>query len=480
MRTMKIILYFIFSMVFFQAMAQNQDGYIPLLPAMDSLYPPTSFQADHAECDVWVHWSKPTLPGGGTPTGLLGYKIYRNGFFIYYLDNPDFLFLFDFNLDPGQYVYKATAYYDLTPYGQPGQFAESCYSNTDTIQQPCCIIMPFWEPWDGMFAYNAWLFSPSQGNWNISTSAGNPTPTAVFYGNPLLNNFDFHLISPPLGLSQVCAETSIEFDLKMEAINPGPSAQLFLDVYHDSTWYPKGIINNQNTDGWVHCKYDISEVSGIFLRFRFRAAGDSSSVIDSWMIDNIYVHFRCLPPDTIGYTISGNVVNLFWDHPCPDNDTVITYSHILGYNVFRTDSSGLPPYQKLNQAFVTDTFYMDTIPQSMLSGQFRYCSNIIYLGCDSDTSSSLLVTSIVGMNEMENITVRMFPNPTVNMLHIQSDIPIQGISLWSGSGDLLLRRTNLNDRNFSISTDIFPNGLYWMGISSHYGLITRKVIILHK
>ena len=69
---MKTILCFVFCLGLFHGLAQKQAGIVPSFTATDTLYPPTSLQADNMECVLYVHWSKPVLPGGGTPPGLLG------------------------------------------------------------------------------------------------------------------------------------------------------------------------------------------------------------------------------------------------------------------------------------------------------------------------------------------------------------------------------------------------------------------------
>jgi hypothetical protein len=313
------------------------------------------------------------------------------------------------------------------------------------------------------------------GNWDISTTEGNPSPTAVFTGSPELNNFEYGLVSCLLSHYSSCYSYFVEFDLNMQAVNPDNSAHLFFEIYYDSTWYTKATYDNINTGGWIHCTHDISEVTGNCLRIRFRAAGISSSVINNWMVDNILVDFFCNPPDTVGYGIKNNIVTLYWEEPCRQTDTTVV---ITGYNVFRTDSTGLPPYTRLNEEFITDTFYVDSTARS--GGEFRYRVNIVYQECYSDTSLPVLVTIPVGTEEAEDPSIRIFPNPASGLLQIRSESVIETITLWSVSGIVQFQRRNINDRKISIPTEHLSEGMYWVGISTRSGYLVRKVVVSHR
>jgi len=432
---------------------------------------------DHAEVHIIVQWDKPANPSGETPPGLVGYYVYRNNIKSGFVNDPDRLEWFDYDPNPGTYFYKATAYYDLSAYGSPGQFAESPFSNSDTIKQWFTKILPIDEDWSSVsFNFNDWKFAPSQGNWDITVRDGNPLPTAIFFGIPELNDFDCGFYTKPLYHQFPCGRYFVEFDLKMDALVPGDSNQFFFDVYYDSTWTTRAVYNNVSTDGWVHYRYDINEFTGSFFRVRFQAAGTSSSGINSWMLDNILIDGTCATPDTIGYRLTGNKVTFYWGKPCKDTDKP---QMLFGYDVFRTDSSGYPPYVRLNEEHITDTFYVDSIPTGMLKGKFRYCMRAIYYECWSDTSASILVSPSLGISEPQGSSIRIFPNPANELLQITSDIPIEALTLWSASGVVQSQLRDLNDRKVIVPVKNYSEGIYSVGISTNDSFIIMKVIILH-
>ena len=96
------------------------------------LYPPTNLTIFIA-CAAWLNWDKPQDPGGATPPGLLGYRIYCDGVLIHYTPNPDTLEYWDYLVNNGTFTDSVTAYYDLTSYGYPGEFGESLAASANSF-----------------------------------------------------------------------------------------------------------------------------------------------------------------------------------------------------------------------------------------------------------------------------------------------------------------------------------------------------------
>lgn len=470
---MKKTIWFLFLMATLQGYAQKQSASGPFLPQNDTLYPPTSLQAQDVEKVILVTWQKPVIPGGGTPAGLLGYYVYRNGNSIGFLDDPDSLSLYDDGLEPGIYTYKVTSYYDLTSYGHPGQYAESGFSNSDSVYGGAIYPVPFYESWDmETFQYNHWTFFPSKANWNISASEGNPPPSVVFTGSPELTDSGYALVSPPLLHEFPCAEYKLSIEMKDYSSTFGPL--IHAEVYYDSTWH--NIFCAACSPGWCPLRRKLHSIAGNF--FRIRLTIEPAFLDEPVRIDNILVDFTCPSPDTVSYILNTNIVTLYWDNPCSDMNPKIKGT--TGYNVFRTDSTGLPPYSQLNIEVVTDTFYVDTLPVSKIKGKFRYCVNLAYSECPFDTSMSVLVTPSVGLDEPQNRFIKIFPNPVNDLLQIKSEVAIDEISLWSALGVVQFQAREVNDHQISVPTNHLPEGMYWVGISTRSGYVVRKVIIIHQ
>lgn len=63
-----------------------------------------------------------------------------------------------------------------------------------------------------------------------------------------------------------------------------------------------------------------------------------------------------------------------------DIQSPVDFSSVTGYNVYRSGSNGLPPYEKLNTSPVTNTGYTDTFPSGLESGLFRYYITSLFAG----------------------------------------------------------------------------------------------------
>ncbi|MDV7391906.1 hypothetical protein RZS08_11150, partial [Arthrospira platensis SPKY1] len=163
----------------------------------------------------------------------MGYNVYRDGVKIgetvanvrTYLDS---------NVDPGTYMYGVTAVY-----GEPYPGESEAVTKSVTVN--AAGTFPFMEDWaSGNFTANGWSFEPSQGNWRMSATAGNPAPSAEFYWSPSTTDYSFALVSPVIDASAALENVSVKFDL-------------FLDDYEATSTAEqmKIWVWNGNTSEWV-------------------------------------------------------------------------------------------------------------------------------------------------------------------------------------------------------------------------------------
>ena len=109
------------------------------------------------------------------------------------MGHPDTTYV-DENIFPGYYIYYVTAVYDLTPYGYPGDTAESVEEGPAIISGVPLFDLEFFEDWEsGTFNHNLWI--PGASNWSVNGEIGNPAPSAEFSGDPVLSNYDVSLES---------------------------------------------------------------------------------------------------------------------------------------------------------------------------------------------------------------------------------------------------------------------------------------------
>jgi hypothetical protein len=462
--------------------AASQPG-----PAADelryTLIPPGNCQIFPVEFFAILQWEIPDS-SGAMPPGLLGYNIYRNGSFFHAISDPDSTGWIDGPLYAGNFQYSIKARYDLTANGYPGETGESEACVTDSIYINCTRLLPFFEHWDqGSFAYNGWNFFPSQGNWVINTGVGNPPPSASFNGLPLQMDysFGFQPTGYLCGQYYSCADGLLSFDYMLEDSLSTGTEHLEVGIVIADSLYPLATYSNNGTTGWGHEELDIDMAMGDFFKFYFKIYGTNSTTIRHWLIDNIAVAGICKPVTALDYTVNGNVVNLTWDHPC---DTMTTGGSLLaGYNVYRTDETGTPPFVKLNATPVVEQEYGDHLPLVGPGAEFAYCIRALFIDsqvqtyfCESPCDTLVVVPGLM-VHEAGTVSFNLSPNPgsgrfTLTMTEIPASVEVCDIQ-----GVPIVRPEIPKDQK-SIILDLtrHPAGVYFIRLQTSAGMVVLKII----
>jgi hypothetical protein len=428
-----------------------------------------------------------------TPPGILGYYLHGNGHKLEYIDGSNTLMHYHMWPKLGLWKYTLTAYYDLSYYGQTGLFGESPASNETILDMDCDFMYPMNETWDnGLYGYYNWHFSPEQGNWDADYQKGNPKPCMAFKGNPVDTNYQAALISfwNPLNI-WTCSKATFSFDLKLENVNPTGKEKLIIEAGSDSVWDVLQTFTNVMDTGWIHYQYDCQKYIGDVIMFRFRAAGLNSSDIVGWYLDNIKVDPVCLPP--IGGKAmrqgGSNINKLSWKPPCGNAvnaEGVLPFkpgsSIVHGYNIYRSDSAGMPPFNKLNTSDISDTVYYDTIPTGIQTNYYLYYLTTIYndpvinaFQCESPPGDTLKVTSL-SVPSLEGTEILVYPNPSSASIIITGVLTISGCEIWNTSGQMvdLIRSNKAMELKLDVSK--LTTGVYFLKIQTEKGIINRKLV----
>lgn len=291
------------------------------------LPPPLNLQGTPVEDAAYLSWHKPEtlkkeVPQGKTPPdGLIGYVIYRDGSYLDSLKNADSLFYYDLHLYPGTYSYKVASYYDLTPYGFPGAFAQSYPAGPVPVDISYGLPLPFFENWDhGSFSYNRWVAEPDSGNWSVTDNLGNPAPSAQFSADPPLVNYSSSLNSPVLDASSLtCAKIWLDYDYRLLDHTATGNEKMNVEIFYNNLWHGIALDSNAGNTAWISHHIEITPVKGKSFSIRFRSSGSNSEDIINWNIDNIHAYGECKPPRQLTAELSGDDVRLTWSPPvCSD------------------------------------------------------------------------------------------------------------------------------------------------------------------
>jgi len=467
------------------------------LKPSDPLWPPTELVAHPIECFSYLSWKVPHEPGGGIPPGLIGYYVYSHGYRLGYVSGQDTNWYYDM-LEFRQNIYTVTAYYDLAYYGAPGHFMESAASNAFPLNIVCGCCLPFYEPWNnGYFAYQDWRLYPQISNWGISTQEGNPVPCAKFTGNPVLTNYEQTIQSTFIPMTMLsCSSVYLSFDLKLINVNPTGTEKIIINAKIDTLYYPVDTIVNTLEPGWHHYDIDIAQFQGNYLRIRFTASGENSMNITAWELDNIVVDFTCHPPTSTRVTSgSGNKAELSWTKPpCPNppplksggvpNDPASPQlgQVVYGYNVYRSDSSGSPPFTKINSAMLTDTLLSEPLPAGLSHPNYKWYVTVLYKDtianaflCESAPGDTVKITS-QSAETLAQPSIQVYPNPSSAYIIITSDAGLKGCRIMDLSGKVIREAVCENRYSLTMETADLPSGVYVLRISTSKGTVFRKLV----
>ncbi len=182
--------------------------------------------------------------------------------------------------------------------------------------------LPFEEEWNtGLFETNQWLTEGNyDDNWRIAGQIGHEAPSAEFYYNPAVTNYEQALTSRLLSARNLIdGDIFLSFDIKHTTVNPTGLEFLKVQVLADSAWITVWADSNTSSYDWTNKKLKISNpVKGKAFRFRFLAEGQNSLDVFNWLIDNISVYRECASP--LNLMASVNFPNLYevlleWDPP---------------------------------------------------------------------------------------------------------------------------------------------------------------------
>ncbi len=158
---------------------------------------------------------------------------------------------------------------------------------------------------------------------------------------------------------------------------------------------------------------------------------------------------------------------------------------LTGYNVYRTDSTAnVASYHKLNTNPVAGTTYTDVLPLTGL-GSYKYYVTSSFNDtvtnaflCESPKSNEITVQfPHVGIIEIGNGQILVYPNPATDNVNVKSDYVINSIEVMNYVGQTVYRNNTVNGKitNFSVSN--LNAGIYFVKVSTEQGARTVKITV---
>jgi hypothetical protein len=168
------------------------------------------------------------------------------------------------------------------------------------------------------------------------------------------------------------------------------------------------------------------------------------------------------------------------------SDSEVSDSSVLsGYNVYRTNELGVN-FAKLNASPITATTYVDTYPSTLEDGNFKYFVTTLYKNsadnqilCESASDTILVTFPAVGMNELTNGQIMIYPNPATEVVNVKSDFNITRIDVMNFVGQTVYTNTDVSSKSAKLNVVTFKPGVYFVKVSTSEGIRTVKITVTH-
>ena len=90
---------------------------------------------------------------------------------------------------------------------------------------------------------------------------------------------------------------------------------------------------------------------------------------------------------------------------------------------------------------------------------------------DGETTADYSITvvqTLIGVSEIENSEINIYPNPAKEYLVIESNAPITDIKIYNSSGKLIDNINNTDNARLLLNTNNYAAGLYYIGVDNRF------------
>jgi hypothetical protein len=161
-------------------------------------------------------------------------------------------------------------------------------------------------------------------------------------------------------------------------------------------------------------------------------------------------------------------------------------SSLIGYDVWRTDETGTGPFSKLNGTTpLTVLTYTDTYPSTTEPGKtFKYYVTSNFTDsqtgaalCSAPSDTITVTFPAVGINELTNGQVMIYPNPATDLVNVKSDYTIRSIDVMNFVGQTVWTNRNVDSKLAKINVASLHSGVYFVKVSTDQGIRTVKITV---
>jgi hypothetical protein len=164
-----------------------------------------------------------------------------------------------------------------------------------------------------------------------------------------------------------------------------------------------------------------------------------------------------------------------------------TGSQLMGYNVYRADSTSNVFLLKKHITSGTDTTWQDVHPSSTKAPfHWRYYVTAVFQDslnpgqtlCEPSSDTITINFPAVGINELTN-TISLYPNPANDVVNIVSSNDIKTIEVINYVGQTIYKNNSVNLKITKLDVASFNAGVYFVKITTTEGIKTSKITVTH-
>lgn len=231
--------------------------------------------------------------------------------------------------------------------------------------------------------------------------------------------------------------------------------------------------------------YMMKTVSNGDIKYKANGTGLKTGQLSFFSRNELYANYQIVPSV---FEFSANLIGELVDQKGKNlilkGDLLVAYSQNEPRGV--TEACFVPAldryvflltmFSNLNQEKLTfKVKSLENVPEKIVSDDISFKSDEVYGGAMSPYP--LHLSPISGINDdILDGSVKVYPNPLGDEMHISSDNSVHSVTLSDLKGDLILYRPNISVNTLLINTGNLLHGVYVLKIETSKGFITRKLI----
>jgi hypothetical protein len=163
-------------------------------------------------------------------------------------------------------------------------------------------------------------------------------------------------------------------------------------------------------------------------------------------------------------------------------------SQLLGYNVYRTPDNATSPFAMINPAIVTGLTYQDVHPSTTEpTTTWMYYVTAVFqdslapgpILCEPPSDTITITFPAVGINDLTNGTLNLYPNPATEVVNVVSSNNIKTIEVLNYVGQTIYSNRNLDQTTVQLNVTNFRAGVYFVKVTTTIGIKTTKITVTH-